>query len=275
MRIIRKICIGFLNFILIDLIVFLILNLSLKNFIINDVLIEAIKSNNEIVNYIDSSDIPLISNNEIIQETLNDESMREYANEFFDEMINNISNEDLENITTLEFQQKVIEYIKNNKETLNEKTNIEITDEMINELNEQLNDVDLQKSINQQINNYKQNLTKEEKIALKVFDFINSKKLRIIIIISIIIDICLIALLHKSVYKWIKNLSYSMIISGLSIVVFAMSIKYIITNITTIIINTNSISNLGLITLIFGIIIQIIYIIMIKYYIKENKNEIC
>ena len=274
MRIIKKVFIGFLTIILIDLIVLLILNLSLKKFIINDILIESIKSNNGIINVENNNEIPIIANNEIIQEVLNDELMKEDISDFIDEFIKSLSDEDIENIPTSELQQKVIDYVKNNKEELSEKTGVEITNEMIDKSVEQLNDVDTQKSINQQINNYKNNLTKEEKIALKIFEFVNSKKFRLILIVSIISDILLIALLHKSTYKWIKNLSYAMAISGLSIVILAISIKYIISSMTMVIINTKSLITLGIITIIFGLIIQIIYRIMTKYYIKEKKNEV-
>ena len=153
MRIIKKVFIGFLTIILIDLIVLLILNLSLKKFIINDILIESIKSNNGIINVENNNEIPIIANNEIIQEVLNDELMKEDISDFIDEFIKSLSDEDIEKIPTSELQQKVIDYVKNNKEELSKKTGVEITNEMIDKSVEQLNDVDTQKSINQQINN--------------------------------------------------------------------------------------------------------------------------
>lgn len=281
MKIIKKILIGLLSIILIDLIVLLILNVSLKNFIIKDIVIESIKSDNQTISVNsnenlsnNNTEVPIITNNKVVQEILEDEDMQEYLSDFIDDLIENMSEDEVENINTEELQQKATDYLKKHKEELSEKAGIEITDEMIDKSNEMLNDVDVQKSIDQQISNYKNNLTKEEKIALKVFNFINSKKLRIILIISILLDILIIALLQKSVYKWIKILSYTMSMSGLSILILAMSIKYLISKITNVIINTESILTLGIITLIFGIIILIVYKLMTKHYIKENEYEV-
>lgn len=281
MKIIKKILIGLLSIILIDLIVLLILNVSLKNFIIKDIVIESIKSDKQTISVNsnenlsnNNTEVPIITNNKVVQEILEDEDMQEYLSDFIDDLIENMSEDEVENINTEELQQKVTDYLKKHKEELSEKAGIEITDEMIDKSNEMLNDVDVQKSIDQQISNYKNNLTKEEKIALKVFNFINSKKLRIILIISILLDILIIALLQKSVYKWIKILSYTMSISGLSILILAMSIKYLISKMTNVIINTESILTLGIITLIFGIIILIVYKLMTKHYIKENEYEV-
>ena len=282
MKIIKKILIGLLNIILIDLIVLLIINLSLKSFIIKDIVIESVKSDNQLININNNGNVPennteeepIITNNKVIQEILEDEEMQEYLSDFIDDLVENMSEEEMENISTEELQKKVTEYLKKHKEELSEKTGVEITDEMIDESNEMLSDVDVQKSIDQQISNYKNNLTKEEKIALKAFNFINSEKLRLIIIISILLDILIIALLQKSIYKWIKNLSYAMFISGLSIVILITSIKYFVSRITNVVINTESILTLGIITLVFGIIILIVYKIMTKHYIKENEYEV-
>lgn len=282
MKIIKKILIGLLNIILIDLIVLLIINLSLKSFIIKDIVIESVKSDNQLININNNGNVPennteeepIITNNKVIQEILEDEEMQEYLSDFIDDLVENMSEEEMENISTEEIQKKVTEYLKKHKEELSEKTGVEITDEMIDKSNEMLSDVDVQKSIDQQISNYKDNLTKEEKMALRVFNFINSVKLRLIIIISILLDILIIALLQKSIYKWIKNLSYAMFISGLSIVILITSIKYFVSRITNVVINTESILTLGIITLVFGIIILIVYKIMTKHYIKENKYEV-
>ena len=242
MKIVKKIFTGLLTIILIDLIVLLVLNMSLKDFIVKEIIINSIVTNNELIS-IDNSNIenPIITNNEVIKEVLQDEQIQEDLSGFIDDFIKNLSDDDLETLSTEEMQEEIITYVK---------------------------------ALKQEINNYKKNLTKEEKFAIKVFDFVNSEKLRIILIISIILDIILIALIQRSTYKWIKNLSYAMTIAGLSIIVLAMSLRYVISTMTMVVINIKSITTLGIILLAFGIIIQIIYRLMIKYYIKENKNEI-
>ena len=249
--------------------------MSLKDFIVKEILINSISTNNELLN-VDSSNIenPIIANNEVIKEVLQDEQIQEDLGDFLDDFIKNLSDDDIESLSTEEMQEEIITYVKEHKDELSEKTGVEITDEMIDKSNEMLEDVDTEKALKQEINNYKKNLTKEEKFAIKVFDFVNSVKLRMILIISIILDIILIAIIQRSTYKWIKNLSYSMTIAGLSIIVLAMSLRYVISTMTMVVINIKSITTLGIILLAFGIIIQIVYRLMIKYYIKENKYEI-
>lgn len=275
MKIVKKIFTGLLTIILIDLIVLLVLNMSLKDFIVKEILINSISTNNELLN-VDSSNIenPIIANNEVIKEVLQDEQIQEDLGDFLDDFIKNLSDDDIESLSTEEMQEEIITYVKEHKDELSEKTGVEITDEMIDKSNEMLEDVDTEKALKQEINNYKKNLTKEEKFAIKVFDFVNSVKLRMILIISIILDIILIAIIQRSTYKWIKNLSYSMTIAGLSIIVLAMSLRYVISTMTMVVINIKSITTLGIILLAFGIIIQIVYRLMIKYYIKENKYEV-
>ena len=275
MKIVKKIFTGLLTIILIDLIVLLVLNMSLKDFIVKEIIINSIVTNNELIS-IDNSNIenPIITNNEVIKEVLQDEQIQEDLSGFIDDFIKNLSDDDLETLSTEEMQEEIITYVKEHKDELSEKTGVEITDEMIDKSNEMLEDVDTEKALKQEINNYKKNLTKEEKFAIKVFDFVNSVKLRMILIISIILDIILIAIIQRSTYKWIKNLSYSMTIAGLSIIVLAMSLRYVISTMTMVVINIKSITTLGIILLAFGIIIQIVYRLMIKYYIKENKYEI-
>ena len=275
MKIVKKIFTGLLTIILIDLIVLLVLNMSLKDFIVKEIIINSIVTNNELIS-VDNSNIenPIITNNEVIKEVLQDEQIQEDLGDFLDDFIKNLSDDDIESLSTEEMQEEIITYVKEHKDELSEKTGVEITDEMIDKSNEMLEDVDTEKALKQEINNYKKNLTKEEKFAIKVFDFVNSVKLRMILIISIILDIILIAIIQRSTYKWIKNLSYSMTIAGLSIIVLAMSLRYVISTMTMVVINIKSITTLGIILLAFGIIIQIVYRLMIKYYIKENKYEI-
>ena len=275
MKIVKKVFTGLLTIILIDLLFLLILNISIKNFIIKEVLINSISTNNELVKVDNfNNDNPIITNNEVVQEILKDEQNQEYLSEFIDDYIQNLSDDDLETLNTEKIQNKIIIYIRNHKEELSEKTGVEITDEMIDKTNEILSNVDTQKALNQEINNYKNNMTKEEKFAIRAFEFVSSEKLRIILIISIILDLILIALIQKSTYKWIKNLSYAMTISGLSIIVLAVSIRYLISTTTMIVIKIKSITTLGIIVLAVGIAIQIIYRLIIKYYTKEIKNEI-
>ena len=274
MKIIKKIIIALLNILLIDLIIILVLNCTIKKLLVDELLIESFKQNNPLISENVTSNSPFIINNKVLEKTLEDEEVKEMLSEFIDDVISNISKEEQENINIEELEKKVIEYTKEHKKELEEKTGVEITDEMINEASKLLNDGDVKKSFEQEINNYKNNITKEEKIALKFYNFITSKDLRTIIIILIIVNILLIAILQKSIYKWIKNLSRAMYISGLSIVILGLAIKYLISTLTLLVINPKEIFIIGISLIVFGLLINIVYRIMEKYYIKENKYDI-
>ena len=263
-----------LNILLIDLIIILVLNCTIKKLLVDELLIESFKQNNPLISENVSNNSPFIINNKVLEKTLEDEEVKEMLSEFIDDVISNISKEEQENINIEELEKKVIEYTKEHKKELEEKTGVEITDEMINEASKLLNDGDVKKSFEQEINNYKNNITKEEKMALKFYNFITSKDLRTIIIILIIVNILLIAILQKSIYKWIKNLSRAMYISGLSIVILGLAIKYLISTLTLLVINPKEIFIIGISLIVFGLLINIVYRIMEKYYIKENKYDI-
>ena len=274
MKIIKKIIIALLSILLIDLIIILVLNCTIKKLLVDELLIESFKQNNPLISENVSNNSPFIINNKVLEETLQDDEVKEILGKFIDDVISNISKEEQENINIEELEKKVIEYTKEHKKELEEKTGVEITDEMINEASKLLNDGDVKKSFEQEINNYKNNITKEEKMALKFYNFITSKDLRTIIIILIIVNILLIAILQKSIYKWIKNLSRAMYISGLSIVILGLAIKYLISTLTLLVINPKEIFIIGISLIVFGLLINIVYRIMEKYYIKENKYDI-
>lgn len=275
MKIIRKLITGLLDLILIDLIVILVLNCSLKTFLIDDLLIESFKSDSTLIKgESNSKSTPFGIDSEVLEETLEDEEVKELLNDFIEDIINSMSEDESENIDIDELEKKVIEYTKNNKEEIKEKTGVEITDEMIDEASKKLNEGDLEKAINQELTNYKKNMSKEEKIALKFYNIVTSEKLRMIIIVSIIINILLIALIQWSIYKWIRNLSRTMIVSGLSLIILSLGIKYLISTLTLLVIIPKDILTIGIIIMVFGIIINIVYRLMTKYYIKENANEI-
>lgn len=274
MKIIKKIIIALLSILLIDLIIILVLNCTIKKLLVDELLIESFKQNNPLISENVSNNSPFIINNKVLEKTLEDDEVKEILGKFIDDVISNISKEEQENINIEELEKKVIEYTKEHKKELEEKTGVEITDEMINEASKLLNDGDVKKSFEQEINNYKNNITAEEKMALKFYNFITSKDLRTIIIILIIVNILLIAILQKSIYKWIKNLSRAMYISGLSIVILGLAIKYLISTLTLLVINPKEIFIIGISLIVFGLLINIVYRIMKKYFIKENKYDI-
>ena len=271
----KKIFIAFLTIILIDLLSLLIVNCTLKDIIVKDILIESIKSDKfKLPVYQDDSSKENIMNNDVIYEIMKSDEITESLNEFIDETITNLSEEDSKDLNVDMFKDDVIKYMRDNKSELSEATGVEITDEMIDEASKELDNQDTKNIINQQIKNTKNNLSEKERSYLKTYKFIISTKLRIIIIASIITIILLIILITKSPYKWINNLSYSMIISGAGSLLMAYGIKYIIKSVLSFEVNLKSVITVALIITIFGLIMKIIYVIFTKVFIKGDKNAV-
>lgn len=281
MKILRTIISVFLSLILTNLIILLILNCTLKSFLIEDILIGGLTSSKEkigaddITNLENKNDnISLLQNNELINEVMEDKEIKRMVNEFISEIMINIAEDDKKDVNIDDIEKQMIEYIKKNKSELSSKIGYDITDEMIDETTEIIDSVDTKNAINQSVENIRNNMTKEEITAIKIFNIIVSSKIRLIIIGLILLDIILIAAIQKSTYKWIKNLAVSMIMAGISIVIMTLAIKYLISSLTLIKIVPESIQTIGIIILTFGVILYILYKVMVKFYIKEKENEI-
>lgn len=286
MKIIKKILTFLLTFILTGLISLLIISFTLKDVILNDILYESFKTTIIGKNYkegnITLDDIitedGVITDNDFVNEILESKEIKDMVNRYLDKIINTMADENipLNELNEYDLEQDMINYIKENKEILSQKTGIEITDEMINKASEKLDERDTKKVIKQTVENTRRNLSPEEKLLLKMYNFITSTNLKIILVISIIIVLLLIAVIKKSVFKWIKNLSQSMTIAGTLTILISMALEIIISKILKVQenIKLESMSNLSIIILIIGIILYIVYKIIDRLLIKEKKNEV-
>ncbi|MBR2248117.1 MAG: hypothetical protein IKG58_03700 [Bacilli bacterium] len=119
--------------------------------------------------------------------------------------------------------------IKANKNILRDEYKINVTDKQIDEAVDKL---DKEYKLNDYYNNLvkqtSNNLSKEQKDALKLYKFITSTKLMIILSIIIIVLLIAIAIYKKSFYKWLKNLSISSITSSILNIIAFISITLVI-----------------------------------------------
>lgn len=286
MKIIKKILTFLLTFILTGLISLLIISFTLKDVILNDILYESFKTTIIGKNYKEGNIIlddiitedGVITDNDFVNEILESKEIKDMVNRYLDKIINTMADENisLDELNEYDIEQDMIKYIKENKEILSQKTGIEITDEMVDKASEKLDERDTKKVIKQTVENTRRNLSPQEKSLLKLYNFITSTNLKIILVISIIIDLLLIAVIKKSLFKWIKNLSQSMTIAGTLTILISMALEIIISKILKVQenIKLESMSNLSIIILISGIILYIVYKIIDRLLIKEKKNEV-
>lgn len=258
MKTFKNILIGLFTLILINLICLLILSFNINNLLVNGVVKEVIKTTITIDN---------TTNNEKVNELLNSPETEELINKYLDQIINSVTDD--KEIDEEEVKKDIIKYLRDNKEKLSEIAGKEINDTDIDNIEKELEN----SHINENINNSSKIIPKTSKKVLKGYKSFISPKIQFILLILIIIDIVIIALLEWSIYKWIKTLSKSMITSGFLITLMSLIVMTIITVLSPIkIFKINSLLISGIIVLVIGIIILVLYNLLTKK--EEEVNEV-
>lgn len=286
MKILKSIITSFLTLILTILISVLIISITFKDLLIEDILYEGFKSTiinkdykekNTTLDDIITED-GVITDNDFVNEILESPEIKELVNKYLDKIITAIADENIsvDELNEFNLEQDMINYIKDNKEVLSKKTGIEITDEMIEEASEKLEEIDTKKIVKQTVVNVRNNLSPQEKQLLKAYNFITSSSLKIYLIIGIVIILLLIAIIKKSLYKWIRNLSNAMTLAGIGTLIMSKGLEIIISKMLQVqeTIKLESMSTLSMKVLICGVIVYIIYKLISIFIVKENKNEV-
>ncbi|MCI8460878.1 MAG: hypothetical protein HFE81_05725 [Bacilli bacterium] len=269
MKFIKNMLIGFLNILLINLIFVFVISLNLKSIITDGIIKETIKQQITTNEYQEEAN-KIVTDNEQINKILESKEVQDLIDKYLDVTINGVLDE--KDISNIEIEKDMLDFLKENKEVLEKEVGIEITDEMISKTEEQLESRDLSKVFEQTINNTKNNLPEEAKVVLKGYNFLISLKFRIIILIAMIIDLLLIALIQKSFYSWLKSLGVSAIISGSSLLIMSLSVNVIVTKISSLTdFNVNSLITSGIVLIVSGIVITVIKKIIDKQITKNNQ----
>ena len=275
----KKIIKVFLSFVIVLLMLFLTISFNLNKVIVDGVIKEIIitkvipkKVNNpniseEVINTLPLPDY--LKNSEDINKLLEDQRVQEIINKYIDITLDNLTSEEIKNI---DIESDIINYINENKELIKEITGKEVTPEMIEDTKKVIEESNLNEAIEETIESTKESISTEEKIVLKGYKEIISTKTRIIVIGLIALCLLLIAIIDKSFYKWIKTGSICTIISGILVLLMGFILKLIVTSILPLpSFNVSYLYNSGLIQLIIGIVILIIYIVLNKVLVKKGE----
>ena len=275
----KKIIKVFLSFIIVLLMLFLTISFNLNKVIVDRVIKEIIitkisakKVNNpniseEVINTLPLPDY--LKNSEDINKLLEDQRVQEIINKYIDITLDNLTSEEIKNI---DIESDIINYINENKELIKEITGKEVTPEMIEDTKKVIEESNLNETIEDTIESTKESISTEEKIVLKGYKKIISTKTRIIVIGLIALCLLLIAIIEKSFYKWIKTGSICTIISGILVLLMGFILKIIVTSILPLpSFNVSYLYKSGLIQLIIGIVILIIYIVLNKVLVKKGE----
>ena len=275
MKWLKKVLIAFLFLILVNCIFFLAISFNLKKILINGVIKETIVE--QLIPRSYSSDNKVITDEQIkeitddprIQEILNSPEVQSMMEEYLDNTVEGLIDEN--NIDEVALEEDMARFIKENRSIIEEKVGREITDEMIDKAMEQIETKDISNAYRQSVANASRNMTKSEKQVLKGYKFIISSTFKFILLIIMLIDLILIALLQKSLYKWIGTLATASITSGVALVLASIVSSLIVKNKTNINFNTSSLTTTGIIIAVCGIVILVIYKVILKLVKKDEK----
>lgn len=273
MKVIKKILIVILTIININIVVSLIVSFNFQKVIVDGVVKEtfksAISSNNykepniQINESATSSKDLVTTSDERINKILESDAIQELIQDYMDKTLKSLDNpEELENI---DFEQDVINYLKENKDVIETSSGVEITDEMLNETKENLEARDFNKLVKQKIRNTSNNMTQQEKKVLKIYSFIISKKFKVFLGLLFLINSVIITILINPKHKVINNIGLSLLIGGLETIIMSFVLKLIIINYTNLTnFNIGSLINCSLIITIIGLIVILVYNSIVK-----------
>lgn len=280
MKVIRKIFQIIFTIILISLMGVLALSCNFKTILVDGVIKEVIKERITVRDYEEENLVVTedmvhdVQSNEIVQEILNDPEVQDLMNQYLDQTIDGLIDGEVDDI---QFEQDLVNYIRNNKEKISSIVGEEITDEMIDQALEEIDTQEMSRVIKQSIQNASANLTETERVVLKGYKVFTSKSFQILLGVLILFNIIIIALLQWSLHAWIKTTGISLSISGFGVMLLSSGVDLIVKMaINGSSFQTKSLFITGTVMLISGIVIIILYSVIRKRIKKgkEKKNEV-
>lgn len=263
----KKILISLLTTLITFLIILLCLSFTLKDVIINTLSKEIVSNelSSKITSYIKEYNINYDSLEIIENNIINSDSVINITTKYYDSIIDSVVND--KEVVAPNIKSD-IEIIFNENEKVLEENNVNITDQekeaLINKIsgNEELGKI--YKTV---VNDAKENLSAENIYIINLYYKLLSNEFRIIISVLLCISVLLLIVLKSSLYKWLLNVSISLLISGVSITyliphVFDFVINDMMSGIGNYKVNLNPLINSGYICLaLFGALIIIYFII--------------
>lgn len=276
MNIIKKTLLGILVLFLTGLIILLTLSADLKNVIVNGVVMEIVKYQITNINYKagnkeQNTIFEYTTDDEKVNEILESKEIQELVSKYVDITIKSMTDE--ESIDQIDIEQDMINYIKENKKVIEEKTGVQISDEMIEQTKEEIEAQEINENVKIALKETKKNLTDSQKKTLKGYGLVTSTKLKVFLLVLIIIDSIFIFLLQRKDNKWIYVLGNACFSAGIGIIIMCIIVKVIVSRMSNIpLLNLSILIKHGLIELICGLLVMIMYKIVIKM-INQKKGK--
>ena len=273
MKILRKILVFILGFILYNLVCAFILTFALKDIVQTEMIGGVVRES--ILPAITESQDVNSEQKEQIQALLEDEEVNKVINDVVGDILTTFEDE---NAT---FDQKsidkIFDYVIDNKEQLEKAIGKEID---VNELEKYRDSEEYNQftdELSDTLNEVGGTLDSSSRNAIKTYNYIVSDNFKIALGIIILIDLLLIMLIQWSLYKWLSILGRALYTSGITVMIMYLAVKVFINKLLVenginITIDTSNIFLLGVGSLIFGILLVIIYKIINKAKMNKEKS---
>lgn len=206
----------------------------------------------------------LIEKNEVLKKTLE---------ESLDKAVDMLSGKEVED---LNFTKELEDVINNSEEVLKD-YGITISKKEKQELLDMVNSEEINQEFQNVVKEVQEEVPASAKTAIDAFNFLRSATFKSILIVSIVVILLCIALLKKSYYKWLGNLSEATIVSGIfySIVVplFINVVNSDIASEHNIMLSSASMNRYGYVLLGIGIVSLILTIVFSKILNQPKETQ--
>ncbi len=270
----RKFLIGILTLLITIALIGLGLTLNLKSMILDttDIILRK-EITNDLAEYIgDNTEYNKEEVKESIDKFLNEnELIKNIVGTYMDKFIDALNDKEVTNIDL----SRELENIINESEPILKEYGITIFEEDKNELLSEISGEEINKTFNESVMEFKNEMTSEDKMFLDIFGFITSTSFKLMVIGGIIVLLILIALLKKSYYKWLSNFGGALIFSGIVLgILIPLLMDVVIKEIgEDFILSYSSFSTYGYISIGIGVVLIIISIFIPKIINKKKELE--
>lgn len=280
MRFLKGFLIVLITIIIVGLLSILLTATYLKKTIAEDFLSKVVQEEigNDMVKII-SEELPEILPEQLEQvkkAITSNEEVEEIVTSFTDKFIQDIAKDNIEEI---EIKKEIKDLIIANKKIAEKELGEKITNEKIEKALTQIdNSVEFGNLYKEVITETRQELTKEDLEILKAYAWVDSNDFKWIFIGGIILGLLLIAILKKTYYAWLKNLSIAGIISAIITTssglgcLLILNIVYEELNLT-VKVSTTPLLIISAIALGLGIISLIAYLVIKKNELPKEGTE--
>ena len=273
MKILRKILVFILGFILYNLVCAFILTFALKDIVQTEMIGGVVREN--ILPAITESEDVSSEDKEKIQALLEDEGVNQVINDVVGDILTTFGDEnatfDQESID------KIFDYVIDNKEQLEKAIGKEIDTNEIEKFRDSDEYNQFTDELSKTLNETGSTLDSSSRTVIKTYNYIVSDNFKIALGVIILIDLLLIMLIQWSLYKWLSILGRALYTSGITVMILYLAVKVFINKLLVenginITIDTSNIFLLGVGSLIFGILLVIIYKIINKAKMNKEKS---